>query len=144
MGIHYVFGYVGYETAFAETLCHLLESYCFGCHTNEDVNKECKNCPIGNLVYASKDYVMSAYESKILKDDTIALRKIKKYLKNINPCPFIWLNKEEGYKKLKLAISELKAIEKERLDWFRIEERRRNQISKMIEIENEKRKGLRK
>ena len=57
MGLRTPFGYAGYERAMAETAIELLDRFCSGCHTNEDFEGGCKECPIGNMIYACKRYV---------------------------------------------------------------------------------------
>jgi hypothetical protein len=100
MGLRYPFGYGGYECAFLHTFIELLDMYCTGCHTNDDVNGNCMECPIGKLVYASKDYVMQAYESDMLKaaKEVKLLRKIKRSIKDIRPHPLFnacWIWQDE-------------------------------------------------
>ena len=88
MGLHYPFGYVGYEGSFLKTFIELLDNYCCSCHTNDDVKGDCKKCPIGNLIYSSKDYILSAYEYKVLDRETKIIKSIKREIKKIEPSPF--------------------------------------------------------
>lgn len=99
-GIHYPLDYVGYERAFLNTFIELLDTYCTGCHTNDDVKGYCVRCPVGKLVYASKDYILKAYESDLPQagEEKKLIRKIKREIKDIHPHPFfngnwVWQNK---------------------------------------------------
>lgn len=87
MGLHFPFGYVGHETAFLNTFIDLLDNFCSGCHTDEDVGGDCRKCPVGQLVYASKEYIEGAYESAHLRKEANLIKKIKKEIKKIKPYP---------------------------------------------------------
>lgn len=63
MGLHSPFGYVGYETAMAELMIMLLEKLCGGCHTNDDYEEGCKQCPAGQLIYELRDYLLDTNEA---------------------------------------------------------------------------------
>jgi len=62
MGLRAPFGYVGYEYKMAELFCHILDSLCSHCHTNDDYQEGCKSCPAGILVFGARDYVLNAQE----------------------------------------------------------------------------------
>lgn len=95
MGLRSPFGYVGFERRFAETMCGLLDSFCRGCHTEDDFKDGCRGCPIGVLIYAAKDYVLDAYEgnpeatkrSKPLQKKYRMLRDLKRAIRPIEPYP---------------------------------------------------------
>lgn len=93
MGLRSPFGYVGYEPAFLDCFIYLLEHFCGSCHDNErDYGGDCHKCPVGQLVYASKDYLLDSYEykgSKNLKENGRIIRKIKKEIKPIKPSPLL-------------------------------------------------------
>jgi len=63
MGLHSPFGYVGYQIQFAEIMMKLLDDLCGGCHTDDDYRKGCKECPVGQLIYESRDYLLTYYEA---------------------------------------------------------------------------------
>ena len=89
MGIHSPFGYIGYEVKFGRTIVELLKRFCSTCHTDEDFEEGCRGCPVGNLIYRARDYLLDAYESDrdVSKKETLVLRKIKKQLDGIEPRP---------------------------------------------------------
>jgi hypothetical protein len=100
MGIHYVFRYTGYEISFLKTYLELTDRFCTGCHTNEDVDGNCKRCPVGRLIDESKEYLLEAHESDILKEEAKIIRKIKRELKKLpNTHPHIngtWIFEEKN------------------------------------------------
>ena len=125
MGVHYPFGY-RYETAFLHTFIELLDNFCSGCHTNKDVNKNCRLCPVGQLIYASKDYLLRAYEPakaemspaaikrkaifRYIKQETQLIRAIKKEVRKINPKPHLnsnWIWDKKRSKDMLLPLREL-------------------------------------
>jgi len=63
MGLHSPFGYVNYEIPLAELFADCLDKLCAHCHTNEDYNAGCHGCPAGQLIYACREYILSAGES---------------------------------------------------------------------------------
>lgn len=87
MGVHYPFGYVGYETACLRTAIDLLDAFCGGCHTNDDVMCDCSKCEVGALVLKCKAYMLDAYESPHNREEVRILRRIKKLIKPIKPHP---------------------------------------------------------
>lgn len=62
MGLHSPFGYVGYVESMAQTIIDMLERFCGHCHTEDDYQKGCYGCPIGNCIYEAKDYITEAEE----------------------------------------------------------------------------------
>src|SRR4030065_951061 len=93
MGLRSPFGYVGYEMRFANTMCDLLDHFCRGCHTEDDFAQGGRGCPVGQLVYAAKDYILDAHEgnvdvtkgSKKLQRKYNLLRDLKKAINPIEP-----------------------------------------------------------
>ena len=81
MGLRSPFDYVGYEVACGETIIYLLDTFCHGCHTNEDYDDGCNGCPAGQLIYKCKDYLKDAYESDFFPKQVAILQKIKKQIK---------------------------------------------------------------
>jgi len=127
MGLANPFGYVGYEVAFTELFVYLIEHFCGGCHSNEKCGG-CKECPIGQLVYASKDYVENAYETSHSKDRAKALWKVKKEIKPIEPEPLMlarlrWDKRKPKYplRKLKDANDHLEILMEAEFDLFRFQ-----------------------
>jgi len=145
MGLHYPFGYTGHEVDFLNTFVNLLDTFCSHCHTNEDVKFNCMKCPVGNLVEASKEYLLNAHESKNFKEERLLIKRIKKEIKNIEPCPlfnpnWIWDTKRtdmlEDLRKLKLDYEYLNG------KWYRLhmvkEEHKKRLISNAIKQAEEK------
>lgn len=62
MGLRAPFGYVGYEYTMAELFYTVLDKLCAHCHTNDDYQDGCKSCPAGVLIFACRDYVLTAIE----------------------------------------------------------------------------------
>jgi len=90
MGLRSPFGYVGYEPDFLDCFIYLLENFCGSCHDNKrDYDGDCHKCPVGQLVYASKEYLLDAIESDICKENTRIIRKIKEEIKHIEPSPLL-------------------------------------------------------
>jgi len=87
MGIHYCFGYVGYEITTLKTMIDLLDRFCTGCHTNDDVQGNCAKCEVGALVLKCKEYLLHAYESVNLKDEAKLFKRMKIEIKKIIPTP---------------------------------------------------------
>ena len=88
MGIRTWNGYSGYENKASESYIETLERFCSECHTNEGY-KGCENCSTGIFLKQLRDYLLSASESDILKDQAKLLRKLKKIIKslsNLSPC----------------------------------------------------------
>lgn len=130
MGLQSPFGYAGYETAFTKLFIELIENFCGSCHTNETHGGDCRSCPVGQLVYASRQYVLEAYESDILTEESEILRKIKKAIKPIEPSPmmlaqWIWETKRmpDPLMELKEANKDLEFLTHSRLDQFIVCER---------------------
>lgn len=153
MGIHYPFGYTGYESAFLHTFIELLDNFCTGCHTNDDVNQNCRLCPVGQMIYASKEYLLKAYEGQDLKEEKKVIKAIKVEIKKIKPCPHFqnnWIFNEKRNKdkllKLRELLKDLRFFEGNHLLGFiyksKIEERIFKQVLKETKkrMENLKRK----
>jgi len=62
MGIHSPFGYVGYITPMGKSIVDMLERFCGHCHTDDDYDKGCRGCPVGNFIYEARDYILTASE----------------------------------------------------------------------------------
>lgn len=126
MGLHSPLGYVGYIRPMAKTIIDLIERFCSACHTNNDYDKGCKGCPVGQLIYEARDYILTSQEedkhfaeyasdewqekikkagrpeeSKEERDkwarmakehhaESVALRGMKKILKQVEPHPFFY------------------------------------------------------
>ncbi len=141
MGIHYPFGYVGYESTCLHTFIFLIDSFCSGCHTNQDVGS-CRQCPVGKLVFKAKEYLLNAYESDICTQEAKILRKIKRAIKRIDPHPlfnngWIWEEKRSTDELLSLRelLKDLEFVEDERLrDWC-LQSQIRRRIRKKVEKE---------
>lgn len=110
MGLHYPFGYAGYELRFLDTFIYLLDNFCSSCHTNKDVNGNCKQCPIGNLIYKSKEYMQEAYEPGSLKEEAKIVKEIKTRIRKIKPSPLFnatWITAHKRNKDTLLPLREL-------------------------------------
>jgi len=71
MGVHTWTGYVGYEKTCCEGIKQMLNLFCFGCHTSEDMGG-CHRCEIGRanllmLEYLEKYYKPNKYLNKLKK-----------------------------------------------------------------------------
>lgn len=121
MGIHYVLGYTGYEEAFTNTFLHLIDNYCTGCHTNKDVGDDCKKCPIGNLLMASKEYILNAFEPPQDKKETRILRKLKEQVRKIqiypgmNNCSWLGNYHDDKLEKIRELKKQLSHINEQRI-----------------------------
>lgn len=65
MGLGSPFDYVGYEFQMVGIMVKLLDDLCGGCHTNDDYDNGCKDCPAGQLIYACRDYLLTAHEPDV-------------------------------------------------------------------------------
>lgn len=126
MGIHYPIGYSGYEIQFLKTFIELIDRFCHNCHTNKDVNGNCKKCPIGYLIYTSKRYMLEVHESLCDKKETKILQLIKKEIKKIEPHPcfdtyFIFDKKKpkDSLLKLRKLLNELEKNKNKKLKKIR-------------------------
>jgi hypothetical protein len=142
MGIHYVFGYVGEEQQFLDTFITLLDNHCSHCHTNEDVGGDCARCPVGQLVLASRKYLLEAYESNICTDDAKIIRKIKREIKKIYPEPMFsssWVfsreQSQDVLQPLRRLKSELAFANDEIHRRFRMQQDVRESIFKKVDAE---------
>jgi hypothetical protein len=133
MGLHSPFGYVGYGKTFAETIIYLVENFCGGCHSNDDFTGKCKGCPVGQLIYAAKDYISDMYVEKpkkafimtpaeaiavmdkdkvlshLLNKKASLLQALKKEVKKIEPHPLMlaqWIWEVEKAKDALLPLRE--------------------------------------
>jgi len=111
MGIHSPFGYVGYEKKFLKTFINLLDDFCSRCHTDRDFHKGCRGCPVGNLIYEAKEYLLNAYESDTFLKEAKIFRIIKEEIKNIEPHTifkgFATLNIKDRLLKLRKLLKKL-------------------------------------
>jgi len=138
VGLSYPFGYVGYELSFLNTFIYLLENYCSSCHTNRDVDEDCMKCPIGQLIFASKDYLLKAHKYSTIKEEAKIIKSIKKEINNIGPKPmfntcFIFDKKRNNDQ-----LMELRKLERD-LDFFKCSFTRDFKLEKNIRIPIRKR-----
>jgi len=63
MGLRAPFGYVDYEYTMAVLFHTILDRLCAHCNTNDDYQEGCKSCPAGVLIFACRDYILTAGES---------------------------------------------------------------------------------
>lgn len=134
MGLRSPFGYVGYEPAFLDCFIYLIENFCGGCHDNErDYDGDCHKCPVGQLVYASKDYLLESY------DDSPIVAKIKKEIKQFEPSPLMlaqlrWLKprQKDMLLKLKELNKDLKWDMESNLSLFKQQTQIEKQIGELL------------
>lgn len=94
-----------------------MDNYCNVCHTYDDYDGGCKDCPVGNLLYSCKEYLSDLYLngqgvkgieekdlSKLSRNENKTYRKIMKEIKKIEPSPMFNtdLSGDEDLKKDKL------------------------------------------
>ena len=148
MGLHSPFGYVGYEERFLKAFIFLLDNFCTCCHTNDDFHNGCTDCPVGNLVYKSKEYLLEAYEPET-KDgiEKKLIRKIKRIIKSLEPHEGFngdWIFQDERSADVLLELRELRKdldfASDRRIDLFKIKQRRRKQVDKYLDSIKKKRK----
>lgn len=92
MGLHYPLGYVGYEVEFLKTFINLLDDFCTGCHTNDDVGDDCNLCPMGHLIITAKGYLLGSY------GDSETMLQVKEEITSISPYPLFntnWIFKDK-------------------------------------------------
>lgn len=87
MGIKSPFGYCGYEPRMAMFVVTSIRDFCGGCHTNNDWDRDCKNCPMGQAIYAAKNYVIKIGFDKFNKKDAMLVKEVKNKIKRIVPRP---------------------------------------------------------
>ena len=63
MSLRSPFDYAGYEVPMAELMISILDKLCGGCHTNDDYQNGCKDCPAGQMLYATRDYLLGTVEA---------------------------------------------------------------------------------
>jgi hypothetical protein len=121
MGLRSPFGYGGFTVRFAELTIHLLDNFCSSCHSNKDWDG-CENCPIGNLFFEAKEYILNASETGHLIEENKVLREIKKEIKNIEPCTcfnanwiFLETRSKDSLLKLRELVKDLKFLENQRI-----------------------------
>ena len=77
----------------------MLERFCSNCHTNEDFCKGCKECPIGNFIYAAKDYLQGTTNK--------SYASMKKLFSQIEPAPW-WIGLNQKRTDNKMLIGKIK------------------------------------
>jgi len=137
MGLHYPFRYTGHELDFLNTFIFLLDNLCNQCHTNDDVNGNCRKCPVGQLIFASKEYLLSSQGSMINEEARI-LRAIKSQLQIINPEPLFNVSFIFAKKRNKDILLPLRELQKD-LDFFNCSFTRDFQLQENIRVAVRKR-----
>ena len=87
MGLRSPFGYVGYEYQMAKMFAAGLDNFCAHCHTNCDYDSGCKECPVGVLLFACREYIREA----IGGSEPEVVREMKACIKGIMPHPFFYV-----------------------------------------------------
>jgi len=88
MGIRSPFGYVGYEYKMGKMFAAGLDNLCAHCHTNDEYDGGCTECPAGVLLFACREYILEAIED----DDSEILREMKALIQGITPHPLFYVN----------------------------------------------------
>jgi hypothetical protein len=119
MGVHYPYGYTGYESTFIQSIIDMLDRYCSCCHTNDDVGGDCSKCPIGNFIYSAKDYILKTNTKYLLAEEVAPVTNIQHLLKYIEPHPFFNGNALHNKHKdmlgfIRMHLNELESAERSR------------------------------
>lgn len=105
MSLHSPFKYCSNEMDMIRTIIDMLDRFCTPCHSDEDYSGGCRGCPVGNLIYACKGYVATAFIPKT--DNQYAakyyeeLKKLSMKIRYLRPCPNFnasWVFDEEPAK----------------------------------------------
>ena len=116
MGLRSPFGYVGYVASFTRTFTDLIGGYCNNCHTDTDYQKGCRECPIGQLLYALREYLLDANEDYYGEREAKIAKEIKEVIKKIEPHPgYGWGVMNQGEESIaeRTLREELKRLQKE-------------------------------